>query len=113
MNIVYDVDDDGDVVPAKDAHGVPYTVLGYQNGPGYRGTPRVDPNVDPFPGLSGKPGAGPNDAEYRQEAAVPIGSETHAGEDVALYAIGPRSEMVHGTVRNNHIFTIMKTALGL
>jgi alkaline phosphatase len=113
FDIVYDVDNDGKVVPSTDSSGVPYTVLGYQNGPGYRDAARVDPNLDPFPGLSGKPGAGPNDAEYRQEAAVPLGSETHAGEDVALYAIGPRSDMVRGTVRNSFVFTVMKTALGL
>lgn len=113
FDVVYDVDDDGKVVKSLDRNGVPYTVLGYQNGPGYRGTSRVDPTVDPFPGLSGAPGTGSNGTEYLQEAAVPLGSETHAGEDVALYAIGPRSELVHGTVKNTYIFYVMKTALGL
>lgn len=113
FDVVYDVDDNGNVVRSKDSNGVPYTVLGYQNGPGYRGTPRVDPAIDPFPGLSGVSGSGSNDSEYLQEAAVPLGSETHAGEDVVLYAIGPRAETVHGTVKNSFIFSLMKSALGL
>lgn len=113
FDVVYDVDNDGNVVKAGDAQGVPYTILGYHNGPGYRGAPRVDPALDPFPGLSGLPGAGSNDSEYRQEAAVRLGSETHAGEDVPLYAIGPRSELVRGTVKNSRIYHVMTTALGL
>ncbi len=113
FDVVYDVDNAGNVVKAGDAKGVPYTILGYQNGPGYRGAPRVDPAVDPFPGLNRQPGAGSNNSEYLQEAAVPMGSETHAGEDVALFAIGPYSELVRGTVRNSHVHTVMATALGL
>jgi alkaline phosphatase len=113
FDVVYDVDNEGNIVKSTDSNGVPYTILGYHNGPGYRGKPRVDPAVDPFLGLSGAAGAGPNDSTYLQESAVPLGSETHAGEDVALYAIGPRAEMVRGTVKNSFVFTVMKTALGL
>ncbi|HEY6561787.1 MAG TPA: alkaline phosphatase [Polyangiaceae bacterium] len=112
FDVVYDVDNAGNVMKSGDRNGAPYTILGYQNGPGYRGAPRVDPALDPFPGLSRRPGAGPNESEYLQEAAVPLGSETHAGEDVALYAVGPRSELVRGTVRNSHVYKVMKTALG-
>jgi len=113
FDVVYDVDGEGNVVKATDAGGAPYTILGYHNGPGYRGAPRVDPALDPFPGLSGLPGAGPNDSEYLQEAAVPLGSETHAGEDVALYAAGPGSELVRGTMKNSRIYKVMAKALGL
>ncbi|HTE51773.1 MAG TPA: alkaline phosphatase [Kofleriaceae bacterium] len=113
FDVVFDLDGGGNVVPSTDAGGVPYTVLGYQNGPGHRGVARVDPTVDPFPGLSGLPGAGPNDSEYLQESAVPIGSETHAGEDVALFAIGRGSELVHGTVENTRVHDVMAEALGL
>ena len=44
---------------------------------------------------------------------MPLGSETHAGEDVAIYAVGPGAEAVHGTVKNTHIFHVMKDALGI
>lgn len=113
FDVVYDVDNAGNVVKSTDAQGVPYTVLGYQNGPGHRGVPRVDPASDPFLGLSGAPGAGSNGSEYLQEAAVPLGSETHAGEDVALFGAGPGSSLVRGTVRNSHVFRIIQSALGL
>jgi alkaline phosphatase len=112
FDVVYDVDSDGNVARSTDANGVPYTILGYQNGPGHRGAPRIDPAIDPFPGLSGLPGAGPNDSEYLQEATVPIGSETHAGEDVALFAAGPSSHLVRGTVRNSQVYEVMAAALG-
>ena len=93
---------------------MPYTVLGYLNGPGYRATASErDPRTDPIPGRGGQFPNGPWDPAYLQEAAVPLGSETHAGEDVAIYAVGPGAEMVRGTVKNTHIFNVMKEALGL
>lgn len=113
LDVVYDIDNEGNVAKATDGAGVPYTVLGYQNGPGYRGATRVDPALDPFPGLSKLPGAGPNDSEYLQEAAVPLSAETHAGEDVALFGVGPSSWLVRGTVRNSHVYRVISRALGL
>jgi alkaline phosphatase len=113
FDVVWDLNEHGAVVAETDRNGVPYTALGYQNGPGDRDGRRVDPNVDPFPGVSGSPGRGPNDSEYRQEANVAFKAETHAGEDVALFAAGPGAEKVRGTLRNSRIFQIMKDALGL
>ena len=113
LDVVYDIDNDGNVAKSTDGSGVPYTVLGYQNGPGHRGATRVDPALDPFPGLSKLPGAGPNDSEYLQEAAIPLSAETHAGEDVALFGIGPSSWLVRGTVRNSHVYRVISHALGL
>jgi alkaline phosphatase len=114
LDLVYDLDQStGHVSESPDRDGVPYTVLGYLNGPGYRGVPRVDPRTDPFPGRGGVIPAGPWHQAYFQEAAVPLGSETHSGEDVAIYAIGPGAEQVRGTVKNTHIFHVMKAALGL
>ena len=98
-------------VPAKDgatpgnsadANGLPYTTLGYQNGPGYRGAtgrPNLT-NVDT------------TDPEFLQEAAVPLGSETHAGEDVGIYARGPKAHLVRGTMEQNWIFHVMREAFG-
>jgi hypothetical protein len=54
LDVVYDVNPiTGHVEPSKDAKGQPYTALVYGNGPGYRGVPRVDPRLDPFPGRGG------------------------------------------------------------
>jgi alkaline phosphatase len=113
FDVVYDVDNDGNVVAAGDRNGVPYTILGYQNGPGYRGVSRVDPYADPFLGLNNVSVDGPHHSNYLQEAAVPLGSETHAGEEVALYAIGNGADLVRGTVKNSYVYTVMTKALGL
>lgn len=114
FDVVYDLNQSTGVVEeSTDRNGVPYTVLGYQNGPGYRGGARVDPRLDTFAGLGGVVPNGPSHPAYLQEAAVPtVGAETHAGEDVAIYAIGPGAERVRGTVKNTHIFFTMKKALG-
>jgi alkaline phosphatase len=114
LNVVYDVNtNNGLVGPVGDKNGVPYTVLVYGNGPGYRGVPRVDPLVDTFPGLGGVVPAGPGDPAYLQEAAVPMSSETHSGEEVAIYAIGKGSSALRGTVKNTFTFQLMKRSLGL
>ena len=82
---------------ALDANGKPYTTLGYANGPGYRGaTARPD--------LSATDTANP---DYLQEAAIPLASETHAAEDVAIYARGPGAQAFQGTVEQNTIFHVM------
>jgi alkaline phosphatase len=114
LDLVYDLNQTtGHVSEAPDRNGAPYTILGYLNGPGYRGLPRVDPRFDPFPGRNGVVPTGPWHQAYRQEAAVPLSSETHSGEDVAIYAIGPGADLVRGTVKNTYIFQVMKQALGL
>lgn len=47
---------------------------------------------------------------FHQEALVPLESETHAGEDVAIFARGPGASLVQGTVEQNHIFHVMNFA---
>jgi alkaline phosphatase len=115
LDVVYDLDQTtGHVEASPDRNGVPYTVLGYLNGPGYRGAPRVDPRADAFPGRGATVATGPWHQAYFQESAVPTaGAETHSGEDVAIYAAGPGAQLVRGTVKNAHIFAVMKAALGL
>ena len=113
FDIVYDINTSGEIFEAGDSNGVPYTKLVYGNGPGYRGGERVDPREDKHAGLDGEAPEGPNDPEYLQEAAVPLGSETHSAEEVAMYAIGPNSHKVNGTVKNTRTFDVMREALNL
>ncbi len=88
--------------------GQPYTTLGYYNGPGaVRGSrPAPTTGVDAV-----------------AQALVPIrylerdGSytydESHGGEDVAVYAIGPGSEQVRGVMEQNRLYNVMADALGI
>lgn len=110
--------------PMKDALGLPYTTLGYANGPGYV----ADGDRHEFtgeegqyrlaeftgnksrPDLSAVATTGP---DYLQEAAVPMMSETHAGEDVAIYASGPKAHYFSGTLEQHVIYHIMADALQL
>ncbi|MFZ2990852.1 alkaline phosphatase [Ideonella sp.] len=93
---------DGDPIAyARDANGLPYTTLGYANGPGHRTGGRPD--------LLGVNTAAMN---FQQEATVPMGSETHGGEDVAIYARGPRAFHVRGSMEQNWIFHVMHHAFG-
>lgn len=82
---------------ALDSAGKPYTTLGYINGPGYRG-------AGPRPDLSGVDTTNPN---FLQEAGIPLDSETHAAEDVGIWARGPGAHAFQGTVEQNVIFHVM------
>ena len=108
----------------KDALQLPYTTLGYGNGPGWTGgfqrrqfTPANEgtaPSV--YAGGALRPDltlVDTTDANYLQEATVPMGSETHAGEDVAIFADGPRAYLFRGVQEQNVIYHVMADALGI
>ena len=110
LGLVVENDDTGEPLPevAVDATGTPYTTLGYANGPGaVPGQPRSVPEV----------GAG---AVYQSFVRIERPridgsldySETHGGEDVALYGIGVGSDRVGGVIEQNRIFDIMIRAFG-
>ncbi len=44
------------------------------------------------------------------ESTVPLASETHSGEDVAIYASGPKAYLVRGVMEQNWIYHVMKEA---
>ncbi|HBH34682.1 MAG TPA: alkaline phosphatase, partial [Psychrobacter sp.] len=50
---------------------------------------------------------------FHQEALVPLDSESHAGEDVSLHAMGPGSAYVQGVMEQNAVFHVINKALGL
>ena len=94
--------------PTLAADGLPYTTLSYANGAG--------------PSIHGEPlpvtGAGRADLtavdtthpSFRPEVTVPLQSETHAGEDVAVYAVGPGADLVRGVIEQHVIFHVMMAA---
>src|SRR5690606_9906189 len=83
--------------PAAGRQGRPHPAPVDATGAGYVGDDRR-------PDLSGVDTTGP---DYLQEATVPMGSETHGGDDVGIWAIGPGSHAIRGSVEQNAIYHFM------
>ena len=104
--------------PSLAADGMPYTTVGYANGLGFRDL-GDETNADAAY-LEG-PNVGRHDlttidttsAGFHQEATVPLGSETHAGEDITLHAKGPGAQLAQGVVEQNVVFHLVNQALEL
>lgn len=104
--------------PQLAADGKPYTTVGYANGAGFadlgdetnadarRDAPVHNGRVDLSKIQTQKPG-------FYQESLVPTDSETHAGEDVGIWARGPGSHLISGTNEQNFVFHVMAHAGGL
>ena len=106
-------DDGGDLV--IDGLGLPYTTLSYANGPGYTGASSSQPaGPKHFPHMgkeyeaaTGRPdlrGVDTEHPDYMQESTVPLPNETHGGDDVGIWARGPGSAAIRGSVEQNTIF---------
>ena len=104
LGLVREVDDRGlaEEKPKGDKNNLPFTTLGYANGLGARNEARRT--------LTQEEVLNPN---YLQEAIVPLTSETHAGEDVAIYADGAGAYLVRGSMEQNWIYQVMKEAMRL
>ncbi len=103
---------------ARDGMGMPYTTLSYANGPGYTGASNQQPagpkrfphGPSSFEAANGRPDLTHVDTEhpdYMQEALVPAKSESHGGEDVGIWARGPGSKAVRGTMEQNTIYHLI------
>ena len=90
---------------SRDLDGHPYTTLSYANGPGAKRPSEGNSRSDLSQADTGS-------LDYRQEALVPLPSETHSGEDVAIYASGPKAYLVHGSMEQNWIYHVMRAAFG-
>lgn len=82
-----------------DVNDLPYTTLGYANGPGYRQEPRDLTGVDT------------EAPDFQQVGAVNLPVETHAGEDVAAYAYGLGASGLGGVIEQNEIYQVLRDAL--
>jgi len=125
LGLVRQVDDSGNPEPGyeKDKLGLPFTTLGYANGPGYQG----ESNTQPFgpkkccvaprtfsailKGRYDLTNVDTTDPDYLQEAEIPLAAETHGGEDVAIFATGVDAYLIHGSMEENWIFYVMADAL--
>lgn len=75
-----------------------YPTLTYRNGPGALEALNTPAHDQEHP-------------EHRQPALVPLHSETHGGEDVALYASGPWSHLFGGTMEQHWVYHVLKHAM--
>ncbi len=134
-------DDSGDPSQslAEDFHGQPYTTVGYANGWGYNEhiLPE-DRESNIASGIAKKLGFKHLEAidkseppaiyrqdsrpdllvvdtghrNFHQESLITLESETHGGEDVAIYARGPYAHLFAKTEEQNFIYHVMKWAAG-
>ncbi|XP_032080818.1 intestinal-type alkaline phosphatase 1-like [Thamnophis elegans] len=89
------------LAPEKAIDGKSYTSIVYGNGPGYQIN------------AQGRPDVSMEESEkntYHQQAAVPLASETHGGEDVAIMAKGPMAHLFHGVQEQSYIAHVMAFA---
>ncbi len=97
---------------------LPYTTLGYANGRGFMDLgDETDADagygVDIHTGRADLSFIDTATAGFHQEATVPRSSETHAGEDVGIYAKGPGSHLLAGVNEQNMIFHVMERMANL
>ena len=101
--------------PALDDDGLTYTTLGYTNGLGFRDL-GDESNADMAyysKSLAGRQDLTAIDTQARgfhQEVLVPLEGETHGGEDVAVYGIGPGAHLVTGSHEQSIVFHVMNHA---
>ncbi|NXG48456.1 PPBI phosphatase, partial [Psilopogon haemacephalus] len=87
------------LAPSRATDEKRYTSILYGNGPGYPGAERPDVDEDTA-----------NTYSYKQQAAVPLDSETHGGEDVAILAKGPMAHLFHGVQEQTYVAHVMAYA---
>lgn len=83
-------------IGGEGSDSLPYSTLSYANGPGYKPND-ADCNRHDITGddMSNK--------NYAFPALVPLSSETHGGDDVAVFASGPWSHFFTGVMEQNVI----------
>ena len=100
-NPVLDLVKNGDGSTQNDVDGKPFTTLVFGNGPNRTA---VRPVLTSDQVMAN---------DYRQETGVKLGTETHGGGDVMLFADGAGSNRFKGTLDNTKVFGKLREALGL
>jgi len=103
----------GKTEPTLAADELPYTTVGYTNGRGFRdlgdSVTDADDSYD-FDSITGRvdlSNINTQSSGFHQEALVPLSSETHSGEDVAVFASGPGAHLVNGNYEQSLLFHVM------
>ncbi|XP_075794496.1 LOW QUALITY PROTEIN: intestinal-type alkaline phosphatase [Pelodiscus sinensis] len=89
------------LAPKLAADKMNYTSILYGNGPGYQINATGRPDVN---------SAESEATAYKQQAAVPLSSETHGGEDVAIFAKGPMAHLFQGVQEQTYVAHVMAYA---
>lgn len=105
-----------------DRQGMPYTTLNYINGRGFADyAERTDGKYEsleleegeeppPYPRRVDLSNVDTEAPGFHQESFIPRDDETHSGEDVPIYAIGPGAHLISGSIEQNVIFHVMNYA---
>ncbi len=108
----------GETKPRLALDNLPYTTLGYANGRGHRHL-GLETNADEcydgpiFAGRANLIGKDTTQSGFFQESLIPLQSETHSGEDVAIYASGPGAHLISGSNEQTIVFHAINHAGGL
>ena len=94
------------------ADNMPYTTVGYANGLGFADYGEGNGGDQRYGDVAaaGRHDLGSVDTQssgFHQESLIPLGSETHSGEDVGIYAVGPGAQLLRGTHEQSNIFHAM------
>lgn len=107
----------GATAPEKALDGNPYTTISFANGTGYAigGDAHVSNSASAARAgrVEDMSEVNTEDPDFHQEALVPLSAETHAGEDVAIFAGGPNAHLFHGIQEQSYIYYVMEDAMGL
>lgn len=104
----------GKTEPTLASDDNPYTTVSFANGRGYHVAVAGDDvyGADINTGrVADMTDVDTTDPDFHQEALVPLSSETHAGEEVAIYAGGPNAHLFHGVQEQSYIYYVMEDAL--
>ncbi|XP_075720226.1 intestinal-type alkaline phosphatase [Rhinoderma darwinii] len=89
------------LAPKKARDEKSYTSILYGNGPGFSISPEGRPDIN---------NTSSEDNNYTPQAAVPLDSETHGGEDVAIFSKGPMAHLFHSVHEQSYIAHVMAYA---
>ncbi|XP_076176953.1 alkaline phosphatase 4-like [Ptiloglossa arizonensis] len=89
---------------------LPYETLTYANGPGFVHHRRNDSNNVNETWIPVEQDKTRDDPFYMHMAGMYLKDETHGGEDVGVYSIGPYSHLIRGTFEQNYIAHVVAYA---
>lgn len=97
--------------PTLAEDGKPFTTVTFANGLGYH--EHIEEAKDAHTGrIKDMSDVDTTDPDFHQEALVPLKHETHAAEDVAIFAAGPKAHLFHGVQEQSYIYYVMEDAFG-